>query len=152
MKRFLMLLLLLLPLSVSAAVYSFDNPAEATRFRQLTEELRCLVCQGQSIADSNSDLAEDLKGEVYRMIQAGRTDSEITGFMVARYGDFVLFTPPVRGSTWLLWFGPLVLLLVGALVVVALVRQRAPAVELSAEERERLARALEQAPDRSEER
>lgn len=152
MKRLLILLLLLLPLTVSAAVYEFDNPADAARFRQLTEELRCLVCQGQSIADSNSDLAQDLKGQVHRMIQAGRSDQEIADFMVARYGDFVLFTPPVRGSTWLLWFGPLALLLVGALVVVVLVRQRAPDVALSAEERKRLERALEQAPERSGER
>lgn len=143
MKRLILLAVLLLPLALQAAVYSFDDPKDAERFHRLGEELRCLVCQGQSIADSNSDLAEDLKGEVYRMIREGRSDEEIIQFMVARYGDFVLFKPPVRASTYLLWFGPFALLAIGALVVIVLVRQRRPpAAELSAEERERLRRLL----------
>jgi cytochrome c-type biogenesis protein CcmH len=142
MKRILLVVMLLVPMALQAAVYQFDDPKDAARFRQLGQELRCLVCQGQSIADSNSELAEDLKAEVHRMILEGRSDQEITEFMVARYGDFVLFKPPVRASTYLLWFGPFVLLLIGALVVFAITRQRRPEPALTDEERERLNRLL----------
>jgi cytochrome c-type biogenesis protein CcmH len=144
MKRFLVMLALLPALAWSAAG-GFDTPQQEARYRTLTEQLRCLVCQGQSIADSNADLAGDLKREVRRMILDGRSDAEITEFMVARYGDFVLFKPPVKGSTYLLWFGPFLLLLVGLVVWFALLR-RSPAADgdsLSADERERLARVLD---------
>ena len=88
----------------------FEQPDQAARYQRLTEELRCLVCQNQNLADSHADLAQDLRNEVYRMITGGQTDRQIVDFMVARYGEFVLYRPPVSPLTWLLWFGPFLLL------------------------------------------
>lgn len=143
MKRLLVMLVLLPALAWSAGD-GFPTAEQEARYRSLSGQLRCLVCQGQSIADSNADLADDLKREVRRMILAGKTDAEIVDFMVARYGDFVLFKPPVKGSTYLLWFGPLLLLISGFAVWFTLLRRPAVAAggRLSDAERERLARAL----------
>ena len=137
MRRVLALLALLLPTLVAAQVYSFDDPAQEARFRSLGQELRCLVCQGQSIADSNAELAQDLKREVYRMILEGRSDQEIKDFMVARYGDYVLLTPPMKSSTYLLWFGPFVLLAIGLAALLVVIKRRPAKSGISAEERER---------------
>jgi cytochrome c-type biogenesis protein CcmH len=109
----------------------FKNHAEEVRFQNLTRELRCLVCQNENLADSNADLARDLRHEVFNLMQQGKSDEEIKQYLVDRYSDFVLYDPPVKGSTMLLWFGPLVILLAGAAVVVVTVRRRgraAPAV------------------------
>lgn len=105
--------------------FSFSNPAEERRYKELIAELRCLVCQNQSLADSNADLAQDLREEVYRMMQQGANDEDIISFLVARYGDFVLYRPPVKPTTYLLWFGPALLLLVGVVVMLRFVRRRA---------------------------
>jgi cytochrome c-type biogenesis protein CcmH len=94
----------------------FSDKARQAEFETLLEELRCLVCQNQSLADSHADLAQDLRQEVYRMLDEGRSRAEVLEFMVARYGDFVLYRPPVKNTTWLLWGAPL-LLLVGVAVV-----------------------------------
>jgi len=102
----------------------FMNPEQEARYNQLTVELRCLVCQNQNLADSDAPLAQDLRAEIYDMMQAGRSDEEIKTFLVDRYGDFVLYDPPVKGNTMALWFAPVVLLLLGALVVVITVRKR----------------------------
>lgn len=91
------------------------TPDEAVRMRKLSEELRCLVCQNQSLADSNAELAVDLRNQVRDLIRSGRDDSSIKTYLVERYGDFVLYQPPVQSNTLLLWFGPFVLLLVGIL-------------------------------------
>jgi len=99
------------------------NPADLARYRDLAEELRCLVCQNQSLIDSPAGLAGDLRHELETMILARRSDAEIKQFMVDRYGDFVLFRPPMRGSTWALWIGPFILL-VGGLLVWFRLRQR----------------------------
>jgi cytochrome c-type biogenesis protein CcmH len=98
------------------------------------------VCQNQSLLDSDAELAHDLRAEVYDMIQAGKNDDEIIEFLVARYGDFVLYNPPVKPSTYLIWFGPFVLLLIAGLLLLRSIRrqQKAPTSEISAEERERL--------------
>jgi cytochrome c-type biogenesis protein CcmH len=113
MKR-LRTALLLCALAASAQAadtpFHFDQPEQAARYQHLTEELRCLVCQNQNLADSHADLAQDLRNEVYRMITSGQTDRQIIDFMVARYGEFVLYRPPVSPLTWLLWFGPFLLL------------------------------------------
>lgn len=89
--------------------------AERDRFHRLAEELRCLVCQNQTLADSDADLATDLRREVETMMLDGRSDDEIKSFLVQRYGDFVLYRPPMQGNTWLLWLGPFALLVIGAL-------------------------------------
>ena len=94
------------------------------RLRKLEEELRCLVCQNQSLADSNAGLADDLRREVRALAVAGKSDEEIKQFLVARYGDFVLYDPPVKRITWLLWFGPFVLLAGGAVIWWLVARRR----------------------------
>lgn len=90
------------------------SPAQRERYHRLAEELRCLVCQNQTLADSNAELAADLRHQVEDQILAGRSDDEIKAYLVQRYGDFVLYRPPMKGNTWLLWLGPFALLLVGA--------------------------------------
>ncbi|MCB1954289.1 MAG: cytochrome c-type biogenesis protein CcmH [Rhodocyclaceae bacterium] len=95
------------------AVPAADDPVLEERVNELGHLLRCLVCQNQTIADSHAELAIDLKNEIREMMVAGKTNQEIIDFMVARYGDFVLYKPQVKSSTWLLWFGPGILLLVG---------------------------------------
>jgi cytochrome c-type biogenesis protein CcmH len=105
----------------------FKNHSEELRFQSLTRELRCLVCQNENLADSNADLARDLRREVFQQMQAGKSDSEIKQYLVDRYSDFVLYDPPVKPGTWLLWFGPLLILLAGAAVVVVTVRKRSRA-------------------------
>ena len=123
----------------------FSTPEHEQRYRTLVDELRCLVCQNQTIAESNADLASDLRREVYRMVEDGRNEDEIAGFMVARYGDFVLYRPPVRGGTMLLWAGPFLLAAIGLTVLAIHLRRRrrTPAAPLVAEERERLRRFLD---------
>jgi cytochrome c-type biogenesis protein CcmH len=110
--------------STTEAAIAADPVAEK-RLQHLSEELRCLVCQNQNIADSNAELAQDLRREIRGMIQAGKSDKEIIDFMVVRYGDFVLYRPPVKGITLLLWGGPLALLLLGLFILVRYLRQRA---------------------------
>ncbi len=103
----------------------FNDAAEEARFHKLTAELRCVMCQNQSLADSNAQIAHDLRREVLDLMREGRNDAEVKDFLVARYGEFVLYRPRVEGSTWLLWFGPALLLLVGGFVVARIVRRRA---------------------------
>ncbi|MEJ8568532.1 cytochrome c-type biogenesis protein [Elongatibacter sediminis] len=107
----------------------FENPEQERRFADLTEELRCLVCQNQNLADSDAPLAHDLRQEIHEMLMAGHSDDEIKGFLVDRYGDFVLYRPPVKGNTLLLWLMPGVLLVIGALTLFTAVRRRAQVPE-----------------------
>ena len=102
----------------------FKDAAQETRFHALAVELRCVKCQNQSLADSNAQIAQDLRREVLDLMNEGKSDAEIKRFLVDRYGEFVLYKPEVGRGTWLLWFGPLLLLLVGAIVVFRLVRRR----------------------------
>jgi len=102
----------------------FDTPEQELRFAELTTELRCTVCQNQNLADSDAPLAQDLRQEIEDMILAGRTDDQIKTFLVERYGDFVLYRPPMQGNTVALWAMPMVLLFVGAVAVVFVVRNR----------------------------
>lgn len=109
---------LLLAVLVSSSVWaidalSFSSTEQEQRFQALTQELRCLVCQNQNLADSDAELARDLRLEVYEMLVAGKSNAEIKGFLVDRYGEFVLYQPPVRGGTLALWFGPIALLIFG---------------------------------------
>lgn len=99
-----------------------DDPVVEQRLNAIAEELRCLVCQNESLAGSRADLALDLRRELRGLIKAGKSDVEIKDFMVSRYGDFVLYRPPVKPKTWLLWFAPLILLLIGLLVLVRTVK------------------------------
>ena len=111
--------------ATTVAPPEFTSRADAERFHALTEELRCVKCQNQSLADSNAAIAQDLRNEVLVLMRKDMTDAEIKQYLVARYGEFVLYRPRVEPTTWLLWFGPAVLLLAGGLVVVGIVRRRA---------------------------
>ncbi|MEC4875706.1 cytochrome c-type biogenesis protein CcmH [Pseudomonas sp. NC26] len=152
MKRWLAAVVLGLSLAgmARAAIdtYQFRDQAERERYQQLTKELRCPKCQNQDIADSNAPIAADLRREIFRMLGEGKSNQQIVDFMVDRYGDFVRYKPALSGRTWLLWFGPGILLAGGFVVLAVIVRRRrapvAPgAQQLSAEERERLAKLLE---------
>ena len=125
MKRLLFVLLMLASLvAAAAAPIEFRDAAEEARFRALSAELRCVMCQNQSLADSNAQIAEDLRRQVLDLMREGKSDDEIKDYLVARYSDFVLYSPPVKPSTWLLWFGPALILLGGAAVLVVVVRRR----------------------------
>ena len=100
------------------------DPALEARMVRITSELRCLVCQNQTIADSNASLAVDLRREARALIKQGKTDAEVVDYMTARYGDFVLYRPPLRATTMLLWFGPALMLAGGAAVLVIVLRRR----------------------------
>jgi len=103
---------------------TFDSPAQEERFNRLAEELRCLVCQNQSLADSDAPLAQDLRNEVYAMLQQGNSDEDIKRFLTERYGDFVLYRPPVKSNTFLLWFSPLILFVGGAVLMAVIISRR----------------------------
>jgi len=109
---------------------AFEDPVLQKRYEAINRELRCLVCQNQTIADSNATLAQDLRREVRDMIAAGRTDAEIREFMIDRYGDFVLYRPRMTAKNLLLWAAPALLLLVAAVVLVRVVRRRAQEVDI----------------------
>ena len=147
---FAALWLALAPVHAKEATEVAANPALEARMMVLAAELRCLVCQNQTIADSNAELAQDLRRQVREQIAQGRTDAEIIGYMVQRYGDFVLYKPPVKATTLLLWFGPALLLLAGGFALFRNVRTRAarrtPAPELTSEERARASSLLEGRP------
>jgi cytochrome c-type biogenesis protein CcmH len=120
--------------------FQFDSPAQEAEFRELIGKLRCLVCQNESLAGSQAELAQDLRNEVYKMMRAGQSEDEILDFLIARYGDFVLYDPPLKPSTYVLWFGPFVLIGIGAVFMVRALLQKkaAPDRDLSDEERQRL--------------
>jgi cytochrome c-type biogenesis protein CcmH len=121
-----------------------ENPALDRRVADLADELRCLVCQNQTLADSNAPLAVDLRREIREQLQAGKSEREVKDFMVARYGDFVLYRPPFKASTAALWLGPFALLVLGAWLYFRIVRRRRSAPPaLTPDERSRAAKLLE---------
>ncbi|QWT21780.1 cytochrome c-type biogenesis protein CcmH [Bacillus sp. NP157] len=131
----LLALLCLLPLlAIAQAIQPlpFRDHAEELRYQKLSSELRCPMCQNETLADSNAPIAHDLRRQIFEMMQAGKSDAEIKTYLVDRYSDFVLYKPPVEPKTWLLWFGPLVVLAIGGLVVAVQVRRRARQAPASA--------------------
>ena len=127
------------------AVPTEKDPVAAARAVALSEKLRCLVCQNQTIADSNAELAQDLRRQIREQIAAGKSDKEIVDYMVARYGDFVLYQPPLKPTTLLLWAGPALLVVTGFVVLARIVRARRvrpDATPLTAEERDLAGRLL----------
>ena len=126
----------------------FEFEADRKRYDTLLEELRCLVCQNQSLSDSHADLAQDLRDQVYAMIISGKDNTAIADFMVERYGDFILYKPPIKSTTWILWFGPLLLLIAAASIVIIITGGRANSTRpLSEEERQRLQSIIDSDPD-----
>lgn len=113
---------LVLPACANEATALADDPVVEQRLISIAEELRCLVCQNESLAGSRAELANDLRREVRTLIKSGKSDAEIKEFLVSRYGDFVLYKPPVKPTTWLLWFGPLLLLLGAVWLLISTIR------------------------------
>jgi len=152
MKHLSIVFLLVLSGIVCAGVEyrEFANPEQQQAYESLTSELRCLVCQNQTIADSNAELAADLRRQVYEMLQQGKSRQDIVQFMTDRYGDFVLYNPPFKLKTGLLWIGPIVFLLIGLTAVFLFARRKkasAP-VEIDAEKQQKIRSLLEKG-DRS---
>ena len=138
-------LVLALPLQAREAAPLAADEATEKRLVTISSELRCLVCQNESLAGSNAELANDLRREIRTMIRAGKSDAEITDFMVSRYGDFVRYRPPLKGSTVLLWFGPALLLAGGLGALLLTLRRRNAAIDaapLSADELRQAERLL----------
>ena len=148
LKKFLPLILSAIVLACAANIASAkdaaplaDDPVTEQRLIAISEEMRCLVCQNESLAGSRSDLANDLRREIRVLIVGGKSDEQIRNFMVERYGDFVLYRPPVKPITWLLWIGPFVILLAGIIGLMIYLRRRnqsVPSTTLSAEDNRRI--------------
>ncbi|MGE5652132.1 MAG: cytochrome c-type biogenesis protein [Bacillota bacterium] len=151
MRKWMICLLLALGASAALAREAptvATNPELEKRVLSLSEELRCLVCQNQTLADSHAELAIDLKNQVREKLAAGMSDKQVVDYMVERYGDFVLYRPPVKATTWLLWFGPFLLLVGGiAVLAVKLMKRRNAAEDLPEEDLQRAAALLDAAND-----
>ena len=135
MKRLLLLFVFSLwvaPMQAAIEAYQFDSPEMEADYNQLIDELRCLVCQNQKLSGSDADLARDLRRETYQMLQQGKSQQEVVDFMVARYGDFVLYRPQFQSNTYLLWLGPFLLLVLVLFLVVRWLRAADKPVEVDA--------------------
>ena len=153
MKKLFILLLCLMPVCALAgeAKDIAEDPVVEKRMVALAENLRCLVCQNESLASSHAELAEDLRKEVREMIKKGMDDKQITEFLVTRYGDFVLYNPPMKSYTMLLWFGPFALFLIGGVALFYQLRKRrqsVPETELTPEAEQRAAALLNDEEDK----
>ena len=150
MKKLLLICFVILSLAVTVVAWdvrpaSGDDPVVEKRLMDLSKELRCLVCQNETLADSQAGLAEDLRREIREQIKAGKSDQEIISFLTQRYGQFILYRPRVTPTTYLLWFGPFVLLIVGLFVLFRYIRYHRDSVKeepLSSEDRRRAAELL----------
>lgn len=130
--------------------FEFKDEVTKVRFQALSKELRCPKCQNQNLADSNSPIAADLRRELYELLQQGKADSEVVNFMVARYGEFVLYRPRVSSVTYILWFGPILLIFAGIVVVIIILRKKPASKEnlaLNTEQQAKLKQLLAQSTD-----
>jgi len=125
-KLMWILFLILSSFQVQAAIeiYQFEQPEQEKLYNQMIDELRCLVCQNQNLSASNAALARDLRKQTYQMVVDGQSHAQIVDYMTQRYGDFVLYRPPVKASTALLWFGPIILLFIGVIVLISTLKKR----------------------------
>ena len=150
MKLFLfssiLILLSVQQLHAAEVMLEFDSPEQETRFEELLEELRCMVCQNQTLADSNARLARDLRERTYNMVRSGKSNNEIIEHMVERFGDFVLYRPPLKKTTVLLWFGPVIFLIIAVSTfwLYSHRTRRKPISDLSPVEREKAQRLLDE--------
>ncbi len=152
MKTFVFILFLTFSICGHAAVEyrKFDNAEQEQAYQNLISELRCLVCQNQTIADSNADLAKDLRRQVYEMLQQGKNQQQIVDYMTQRYGDFVLYRPPLKSKTLILWIGPIVFVIIGLLVLLLMSRRKNQVDKkdkLSEQDEKRLRALLEEGED-----
>ena len=148
MRELIIIFSLLVSMSILEAaveVKQFQKPEHEQRYKNLINEFRCVVCQNQNIADSNAALAQDLRKQVFKMINAGQSDDEIMEFMVARYGDFVLYRPQLNSMTFLLWVGPFIILIIGLYILISFIRQRKKTLvaELSNADKEKIKQLLQ---------
>jgi cytochrome c-type biogenesis protein CcmH len=137
MKRFLMVLMLLAATTnalANEAKPMGEEPALEARLKNISQELRCLVCQNATLADSSAPLAEDLRREIRTLMREGKSDKEVVEYLVARYGDFVLYRPPVNSNTALLWFGPFLILIIGSFVLYRVLKKHAGSESIEAED------------------
>lgn len=125
MKKFLIFILLFsAPLLAAEDYYTFTSKQQQQQFQVLTSELRCLVCQNQNLAESNSGLAADLRDQIYQRVQRGQSNQEIIDYLVARYGNFILYRPPVNGVTLILWLSPVLILVFGLIYLIYYLKSR----------------------------
>jgi len=153
MKRLLFIFLLMMSFaSYAVDTHQLSDPKQQETYETLTKELRCLVCQNQTIADSNAELAGDLRRQVYEMLQQGKSREDIVQFMTDRYGDFVLYKPAFKGKTSVLWIAPVVFLMLGLITVFFVIRRKkaaasqhsdADALEINAEKQKKIRSLLE---------
>lgn len=132
LRQFLLSLLIALSalsINVAFAADKTSNPEIEARLKRLSTELRCLVCQNSTLADSDAELAQDLRNEIRVLLIEGKTDEEVIDYLVTRYGDFVRFRPPVNASTALLWFGPFLMLIIGAVTLIVVLKKRSAAID-----------------------
>jgi len=143
MKLVVLLFSLLLSISAQAAIdaYKFDDPQKEKIYHELTDELRCLVCQNQNIAGSNAELAVDMRRKTYEMVSAGQSKQQVADYMADRYGDFVLYKPPFKASTAVLWVGPFIILAVSIWLMLRVIRNRREEHETASVSGEQLAEA-----------
>jgi cytochrome c-type biogenesis protein CcmH len=143
MKLVVLLFSLLLSISAQAAIdaYKFDDPKKEKIYHELTDELRCLVCQNQNIAGSNAELAVDMRRKTYEMVGAGQSKQQVADYMADRYGDFVLYKPPFKASTAVLWIGPFIILAVSIWLMLRVIRNRREEHETASVSGEQLAEA-----------
>ena len=135
MKKLLILVLLISNFAFAdEAMPLAEDPALEARLKAMSHELRCLVCQNSTLADSSAPLAEDLRKEIRAQMRAGKSDKEVVNYLVARYGDFVRYRPPVNNSTALLWFGPFLLLIIGGFVLYRVLKKHAGSDEIKGED------------------
>lgn len=150
-KLMLLALLVAGPLLAAIEEREFDTPEQLERYRQLSDELRCPLCLNSNLSGSDAPIAADLRQQIYEQIAAGRSDREIIAFMTERYGDFILYRPPLTAGTYVLWFGPPVLLIAGLLIARRLMKKSQVSTEdtaLSAEEQRKLSRYLQPDADK----
>lgn len=144
MLRLILLLSFTSPLWAAIDPYKFEDPSKQATYQTLIEELRCLVCQNQNLADSNAELALDLRKQTYELVQEGKSRDEVADYMVTRYGDFVLYKPPFNYTTALLWLGPFIILFVGAYILIGFIRARTKEniPQMSDEDRDKMEKLL----------
>lgn len=148
MRKLFLIYLLAVSAFVSANIetYKFDDPRKEADYQVLVHELRCLVCQNQNLADSNAELAQDLRRKTYEMVEKGLSKDEVVEYMVARYGDFVLYKPPLQRNTLALWGGPFAIFIIAVVVLIRIIRRRPSSNDrlLSEEQRQRAEQLLNQ--------
>lgn len=148
MKSIMTVLMIVMLVSVANArieEHQFDSAEQEQRYHFLIDELRCLVCQNQNLADSNAELAQDLREQVYLMIKNGDSNETIINFMVSRYGDFVLYRPPLKPKTYMLWIGPFIIFLIAIIVVMQFIRKRQQSkpADISQSDRDKIKKMLD---------